>query len=74
MKYRIWTLYDGYGNEIAFMESETPIEDLIRMRWAFNHAIRNSTETFRTPIFEENPIPQKSLYLVPNENPETQVH
>lgn len=69
MKYRSWTLYDGSGNEIAFMESETPIEDIVRLRWALNHAIRNSPQTFKTPILEENPIPQKSLYLVQNENP-----
>ena len=46
-------LYDKDGNILAYWVREIPAESIAQLRWGWAHAIKNSKEQWRIPIFED---------------------
>ena len=53
MKIKSPILYDKNGNIICWFEQEISAELIAQLKWGAAHAIKNSKESWRTPIFED---------------------
>ena len=52
MKFYSPILYDKEGNEIAWLVSEVPAEQLAQLKWEWAHALKGCEQAYRTAIIE----------------------
>ena len=53
MKFYSPILYDKEGNEIAWLVSEIPAEQLAQLKWGWAHTLKGCEQVYRTPIIED---------------------